>query len=445
LLKCKFFRILGGMIRIQENIKLAPYTNYKIGGKARYFCEISTQIDADKNTNGHKKIGVDLVSNLRKLASKVFEALKWAEEKGLPVFVLGGGTNTLVSDSGFNGLVIRIKNTGNDIEIINPKSEIRNPKQIQNSKFKIQNSEYITVNAGAKLSDVVNFSLKNGLSGLEWAAGIPGTVGGAIRGNAGAFGHDMASIAESVTVIQMKNEKRKTKSNNEKFKIKILNNKQCGFGYRTSIIKEKGRIVLGAVFALKKLKDKNEKLKIIEEAKNHINYRKEHHPLEYPSCGSVFKNIDANSREWKMRMNANKKMGGMGEKKKILVDINRYELILEEARKQDLRGFVEKIGVNSRIVLSAGLLIAKADLSGKRIGDAQISEKHSNFIVNLGKAKASDVYALIKLCEKEVYEKFGVKLEREVEFVGFRDRQSLIVNREPKKCKMQSEKLKTTL
>jgi len=365
------------MIKIRSNVPLAQYTYYKIGGKARYFCEISTQINTDTQADQHRYYQ-DLI-----------DALNWAEEKGLPVFVLGGGTNILVSDKGFEGLVIKMKS-----EKLKVKS--------QSSKFKIDNNK-ITISAGTKLADIVSVSLKHGLSGLEWAAGIPGTVGGAVRGNAGAFEGEMSSVIESIVAVCHSEAKPKNLINNEilplhrtvqgqddektkslrvashGLRVKKLINKQCKFGYRTSIIKEQGGIVLSAVFALKKLKIKSEKLKIIEEAKNHIKYRKERHPLEYPSCGSTFKNVN---------------IGDIG-------DI----------------GLIGHIGE----IIPAGLLIAKAGLSGKRMGDAQISEKHSNFIVNLGKAKASDVYELIQLCQKEVYEKFGVKLEREVELVGFAD------------------------
>jgi UDP-N-acetylmuramate dehydrogenase len=445
------------MIKIRRNVPLAQYTYYKIGGKARYFCEISTQINTDTQADQHRYYQ-DLI-----------DALNWAEGKGLPVFVLGGGTNILVSDEGFEGLVIKMKNEKF------PACALAYAKASASKKAsagkKIQDSQYMTVSAGVKLSDVVNFSLKHGLSGLEWAAGIPGSIGGAVRGNAGAFNGEMSSVVESITVIQMKSEKLKgrtsdkisenldgrLKNDNEKFhaypclpmpthaypclpagrrqagKIKTLNNKQCKFGYRTSIIKEKGGIILEATLCLKKFKRrtsdkmsknldgrwKNSKLKIIEEAQGHINYRKEHHPLEYPSCGSVFKNADL--RQSKINAEQRRNLEEIIAERDIKGDINRYKLILEKQKKGNLRGFVEKIGVNSRIVLPAGLLIAKVGLSGKRIGDAQISEKHSNFIINLGNAKVADVYTLIKLCEKEVYRKFGVRLEREVEMVGFAD------------------------
>ena len=143
------------MMKIQENISLAQYTTFKIGGPARFFCEAESE-------------------------KEILEALKFAQGKSLPVFVLGGGSNVLVSDKGFDGLVIKIKN----------------------SKLKIKNFT-MECGAGCQLSKIVSESVKADLTGLEWAAGIPGTIGGAVRGNAGAFGSSMGEIIESVKVMDV--------------------------------------------------------------------------------------------------------------------------------------------------------------------------------------------------------------------------------------------------
>jgi len=371
------------MIKIKKNVVLAPYTNYKIGGRARYFCEISMQISTDIQTDFHRY-------------KDVVDVLKWAEEKKLPVFVLGGGTNILISDDGFAGLIIKIKNQNAKVKMIN-----------QNAKY-----GYIGVGAGMKLSDAVNFSFKNGLSGLEWAAGIPGTAGGAVRGNAGAFEDDIASITESIVAIVWKDRDKhlnkfsslnnadinaeqtpsvdqrlpvgKTGRYRREFRVVALSNKQCKFGYRTSIIKEKGGIILSAMLRLRKIANRESLIANRKKAQGYIQYRKEHHPLEYPSCGSVFKNID-----------------------------------IENIRDMGKIGGIKGIRGAKGEIFPAGLLIEKAGLKGKKIGNAQISEKHCNFIVNLGNAKANDIYELIKMCEKEIYKKFGIKLEREVKLVGF--------------------------
>ncbi len=370
------------MIKIQKNIPLAPYTNYNIGGPAKYFCETSNK-------------------------EEIIEVLNFMHKKNVPVFILGGGTNILVNDEGFSGLVVKLTKgeTGKIREIRGEDEEetsLSSSPSVFSSDEGGDNSKII-VSAGTLLSDVVSFALKNGLQGLEWAAGIPGTVGGAIRGNAGAFGSCMADVVENIKDIMIKtsfnNNDNATKSQISKCKLQInnkfqiskqqlrktdyklreLSNENLEFGYRTSVVKEKGDIIiLEAILSLKKIKNEEEKRKSKELVNYYLKYRKEHQPLNYPSCGSVFKN-------------------------------------------GEIRGIreIREIGgiKGGRIV--AGVLIREAGLVGKKIGGAQISEKHCNFIINLGNASAKGVLGLIKLCQKEVYKKFGVKLKPEVEFVGF--------------------------
>lgn len=285
---------------VRKNISLSDYSSFRIGGRAKYFF---------------------LANNEKDLVL----AIKAAKKKRLPFFVLGGGSNLLISDKGFKGLVIKIQNT----------------------KYQILNTKIIT-EAGVSLSLLLNETIKRNLTGLEWAAGIPGTVGGAVNGNAGAFGKSMKDITKTVTVLEIPN----------KFKIKKYKNKECYFGYRDSLFKKKkDLIIVSAELQLKKGK-KNEIKKKIEE---YLEYKKRTQPLNYPSAGSVFKNP---------------------------------------------AGF------------SAGELIEKAGLKGKKIGNAKISEKHANFIVNLGNAKAEDVIKLIKLIKREVKNKFRVKLEEEIQYLG---------------------------
>jgi len=248
-----------------------------------------------------------------------------AKKSNLPFFILGGGSNILVSDKGYNGLVIKIKN----------------------QKSKIKNNR-ILAEAGLALNRLVELSLKNNLTGMEWAVGIPGTIGGAIYGNAGAFKKSMKDLIKEVEVFDTKDEK-----------IKIFKNKDCKFGYRDSIFKKKKNlIILSASLQLKKGK----KMKIKEKIKRYLNYRKETQPLNFPSAGSIFKNPK-----------------------------NFY----------------------------AGFLIEKCGLKGKRIGNAKISEKHANFIVNLGNGKAKDVKKLIKLIKKKVKNKFKIELEEEIQYLSF--------------------------
>lgn len=294
------------LIGVKKNVSLAQYTSFKIGGKAKYFFKAETKED-------------------------LLKAVAAANKFKLPFFILGGGNNLLVSDKGYRGLVINLQFLTFDFQ------------KISNSK-----SLKILAGAGLPLSKIVNLSAEKSLTGLEWVAGIPGTIGGAIYGNAGAFGKSMKDIIKKVNVLDV-----------EKSKIKTLKNKNCKFNYRESVFKKnKNLIIISAEFRLKKEAKKEIKKRI----KEFLNYKKETQPLNFPSAGSIFKNP---------------------------------------------KGF------------SAGQLIEKCGLKGKKIGKAKFSEKHANFIVNLGKAKAKDVINLINLAKKSVKNKFKIILQEEIQYLGF--------------------------
>ncbi|MCG2699968.1 UDP-N-acetylmuramate dehydrogenase [Candidatus Parcubacteria bacterium] len=290
---------------IKENISMAEYTTFKIGGPAKYFF-------------------------VAKNPKALVQAIKVAKKNHLPFFIFGGGSNLLVSDRGYKGLVIKI----------------------QNSKLKIKNHnsrlETIYAEAGAILSSVVVFSVKKSLRGLEWAVGIPGTLGAAAYGNVGAFGSTMAEIIKSVEILDANN-----------LKISDLSKKECRFGEKNSIFKRnKNLIILSVILELQK----GGKKEIEGKIKKFQFYRKGKQPLIFPSAGCIFKNP---------------------------------------------KGF------------SAGELIDKCGLKGKKIDGAQISEKHANFIVNLGGAKAKDVVKLIKIIKQKVKSKFKIELEEEIQYLGF--------------------------
>jgi len=312
-------------MEFQKNVSLKDYTTFKIGGKAKYFCRVSTK-------------------------EELIEAAKFAKKMKLPFFILGTGSNLLISDKGFSGLVIKIKY----------------------STFNIQYSKILT-GAGTSLSQLVNAAASAGLTGLEWAAGIPGTVGGAVYGNAGAFGKSMKDVIKTVTVLKIPNSKSDhspfpmgwvaqpfNKGCGEipnKIQIKKYKNKECSFGYRDSIFKKrKDLIIVSATLQLKKGKKKE----IGNIMKEYLEYKKKTQPLNFSSAGSVFKNP---------------------------------------------KGFF------------SGELIEKCGLKGKKIGNAKFSEKHANFIINLGGATAQDVKKLINLAKKSVKKKFGVVLEEEIELL----------------------------
>jgi UDP-N-acetylmuramate dehydrogenase len=282
------------MINIQENIKLAPYTTYKIGGPAKYFVEVSNKQEA-------------------------LEALEFVKSKNLKYFVLCGGSNVLFSDEGYDGLIIKLNLRELGIE-----------------------NNTIYAESGVKLMALINFGIKNELSGLEFLAGVPGEVGGAIRGNAGAFQKSISDYLKKVEVVR-------------DGEIVEVQKEEIEFDYRDSEFKRNKDIILAGYFELEKSNIEKAKAEI----EKNINYRKENHPWE-PSAGSTFKNPK------------DKSVGEM----------------------------VEELG-----------------LKGHRVGDAQISEQHGNFIVNLGEAKASDVKDLIALVKTKVKGKFGVNLEEEIMIV----------------------------
>lgn len=261
---------------------------------------------------------------------EIVNGLKVARENKAPVFVLGGGSNVLFADEGFNGLILKIENRG--IEIVEEKN----------------GAARLNVGAGRSLAALANFARDNVLTGMEWATGIPGTVGGAIRGNAGAFGHE---IAESVVKV------RAWEIFSEDMSDKEFNKNECEFVYRGSVFKKnKNLLIVGAQICLRK----GNQSAIILAMEEYLAKKKSFQPLEYPSAGSVFVNPE---------------------------------------------GFF------------AGKIIEDCGFKGKFAGGAQVSEKHANFIINRGGAKAADVLELIAQIKSAAKEKFAVDLQEEIEIV----------------------------
>lgn len=322
-------------IKIQKNISLASYITFKIGGPAKYFC-------------------------IAKNIEEIKEALEFAWKNKLRIFVLGGGSNLLVSDKGFDGLVI----------------------QIMNSELRITNYE-IFVGSGLFLAKLVSESVKANLTGLEWAAGIPGTVGGAICNNSGAFGGSMADIVESVEMFDIGCCQPKAgPSWAEMLDIGRLSNKECKFSYRDSVFKKKKKyIIISAVLKLKKGDEKKSRKMISEYLKSRV----EKQPLEYPSAGSVFRNP-------------------------VLGDDHLKKLI---------KKYPELKNISRNNAIPAGWFVEELGLKGKKIGGAMVSEKHGNFILNINSAKAEDVVILISLIKQKVRDNFVVQLREEIEYVGF--------------------------
>lgn len=311
---------------VLANEPLSRHCTFRIGGPAKYFL-------------------------IAESGEEVTNAVKVAKELGLKFFIFSGGSNILFSDQGFDGLVIKIQNT----------------------KYEILDAK-IVAEAGVPLARVVEAATENCLTGLEWAAGIPGTVGGAVRGNAGAYGHAIGEMVENVEALEVKS---------EKLKVKNYRKEDCKFGYRESVFKHNNDIILKVALKLQQ----GDKGKIKAEVEKNLAARDEKLPLEYPSAGCVLKNVEITDE------------------------------ILKSFRFHSTEEIPEEFIKRKKI--PAAWLIERCDLKGKKVGGAKISEKHANFIVNVGKATADNVVALVSLIKMKVRDEFGIQLQEEIEYVGF--------------------------
>ena len=293
------FTDLLGKEKVKVNEPMNRHTTFRIGGPADCFLLPSSQ-------------------------EELQEIIKICSDEKLPYFILGNGSNLLVGDKGYRGVVIQICKRMNEI-------------RTEENKIYAQ--------AGALLSKIAAQALSNSLTGFEFASGIPGTLGGAVMMNAGAYGGEMKHVLESADVLTPEGE------------FLTLSLEELELGYRTSVVATKGYTVLGATIALEKGNP--------EEIKAYMDDLKERRitkqPLEYASAGSTFKRPE---------------------------------------------GYF------------AGKLIQDSGLKGYSVGDAQISEKHSGFVINRGNASAKDVLSLIEHVQETVKEKFGVHLETEVKRIG---------------------------
>ncbi len=285
--------------RVLKNEMLKNHTNFKIGGPAKLLINIES---------------IDEIKYIIEICKK----------NNIDYYILGNGTNLLVPDEGLDAVIIKISNEFNNYEI---------------------KDNQVYANAGMLLSTLAKKVLKESLTGFEFASGIPGTIGGAIYMNAGAYGGEMKDIVKYAEVLD-----------NDGNIIKI-SNEDLELGYRTSIISKNNYIVLNVCFELKH----GNKDDIINEMNELDEKRISKQPLDLPSAGSTFKR-----------------------------PVGYY----------------------------AGKLIDDSGLRGFRYKDAQISEKHCGFVVNRGEATCEDVLDLIDMVRKIVYDKFEVKLEREVRILG---------------------------
>lgn len=312
-------------VSVKENISLAGFSVFRIGGPARYFAEAATK-------------------------EEVLRLLAWACEANLPVFVLGAGSNVLISDSGFSGLVLKMDLFHCVVE-----------------------GERIIADAGVSMPQLVNSALRNGLRGMEWAIGIPGTVGGSVRGNAGCFGGEMKDLVQEIVAIDTTTGAERT-----------LNNAQCCFGYRHSYFKERpSLLILRAVFGL----SRGESEEGYALVRAHSQRRIAEQDVGQRCAGCMFKNVP-----WSRR------------------DIDKQKLL---AHIPALRAF------SGNAHIPAAFLIDALGLKGFRIGNVAVSQKHANYIINLGKGSAEQAIMLLGVVKERVHRTYQILLEEEVQLVGF--------------------------
>lgn len=319
-----------GNLKIKE--KLSKHTSYKIGGPADFFVEVES------------------VENTIKL-------LKFLEENNLDFFILGGGSNILFNDEGFSGVVVNI-----NCAKINIKEDL------------------VEAEAGCPTVTMARTAVQAGLIGFEWGVGVPGTIGGAVRGNAGAMGGEIKDNLEKVVVYRAG-------------EILELNNQECEFGYRESVFKHNNDIILKAFFKLQKGDTKEAMKKALE----YIQQRNANQPQGNSCAGCVFKNVVIKEQR------AKSKPASSAGREQI-------ELI-EELDKEKAEVFLKNK------LIPAGWLVEQVGMKGEQEGMAKVSEKHGNFIVNLGGATAKDILILVEKIKEKVYDKFGITLEEEIKIV----------------------------
>lgn len=296
-----FLKEIAGETKFEE--PLCNHTSFKVGGKADV---LFYPINENSLTS----------------------ALRMAKEKEVPVFLLGNGSNLLIRDGGIHGLVISLKKMKGEIEL----------------KPYNRKTYMVTSPAGISIPKLVRYTINLSLQGIETLIGVPGSLGGVLKMNAGAEGTEIGDVVHSVKMINMRGE------------IKMVLKDEIRFYYRRTEFSEEG-IIISATLVLKKAK----KDELLFKVKNLLERRNASQPIAQWGAGSVFKNPPGHY---------------------------------------------------------AGQLIELIGMKGCTIGDAEMSPKHANFIINKGKATAADIEELIKQAQKKVLAKTGIKLESEIIIVG---------------------------
>jgi len=285
---------------------MSKHSTFRVGGPARFFVQVAS-------------------------AEELVGAVRWAQEKGVEHEVIGGGTNILVADAGYDGLIIKMANREIVVE-----------------------GDRIKAGAGALTTAVARAAADASLTGLEWATTIPGTIAGAVYGNAGCYGGDMGQVVENVRVARLSTEALAKVDGASEV---VLESKDLNFRYRYSALKSSNDIVLEVTLKLAPGNPEQIKAKMDE----CLAKRKKSQPLGSSCAGCVFKNPEDES---------------------------------------------------------AGRLIDEAGLKGERIGGASVSEDHANFILNDGTATADQIVQLISLVKMKIRDEMGIQLEEEVQYIG---------------------------
>lgn len=311
--------------QVKTNEPLSKHTTFKIGGPAEWLVIVD---DTDK----------------------LVALLKWLDGEGVPRFILGGGSNMLASDDGFKGVVIKIKTQ---------KTEVL--------------PDGIVADAGCITVAVAQLSMQHKFTGFEWGVGVPGTIGGAVRGNAGAMGGEMTDSVISVTAYR-------------DGEVVELSHVECKFGYRDSVFKHSEAVVLRVRLKLEPAASPEGMKKALE----YLQYRNKTQPQGFASTGCVFKNHEIGRNEC----------------------AREATLIAQFPEDKDKITLFFKSGK-----IPAGWLVEKAGQKGARVGQAMVSERHGNFVVNTGGASAAEVMSLVDQVKAAVYNATGFAIEEEMKII----------------------------
>ena len=295
---------------VKQGAPMSKYTTFHIGGSVQFLLEVSE-------------------------TDKLVAVLNWLTGEGIPYFILGGGSNLLWQDDEWEGVVIKVSSI----------------------KYQVASS-VIEVDSGIPLSKLVMLAVQNSLSGLEWGAGVPGTVGGAVRGNAGAMGSNTASCLVKVEVWR-------------DGEVIQLTPAECGFGYRDSNFKHNQDVILRAWYKTVS----GDKVQMMQTIQGYIKQRNGHYP-PFPSAGSFFKNIDF--KNW------------------------------PGDRSQLPDNFKQKQQV------PVGWINEQNGLKGYTVGGAMVSKEHGNFLINSKGATQADVLSIVEEVKQRAYTNYKVELEAEV-------------------------------